>query len=270
MRTVVGRWLLVALLVAGCSVISEASISEASLQPRPCADVYSKQRCLAMTDAAASVVGLTRDDVSATAIVPDPPPKDGVMVMLGGAAPINVRITLTDGTTRDTPMCMGLASGPTCTDTPRLEARSAVADGGGYKDVPCAGRCASEYVRQAAADIGASGRCSRSAVVDRADRRSRSITSALIRFHSARHPSRMVSFPWRRSSSPIPGPPMSASRAVWPRSSSARSSQVGNPFKTTINTAGDRVSNASEAVLAFDVLWFEKGAVLDIRDVAVR
>jgi hypothetical protein len=96
------------------------------------------QRCLAMTDAAASQSGLTRDDVRATVIVPDPPPKDGVLVTLGGAAPINVRITLTDGTIRDAPMCGGLASGPACTDAPRLEARSGLSEGAGYKDVPCA------------------------------------------------------------------------------------------------------------------------------------
>ena len=51
-----------------------------------------------LTDAAASVVGLTRNDVSATAIVPDRTAEGrGVMVTLGGGAQINVRITLDGG-----------------------------------------------------------------------------------------------------------------------------------------------------------------------------
>jgi hypothetical protein len=114
--------MLVAWLVAGCSVVAEAPPP-----PQTCAQVYTAPRCLAMVDEAASRSGRTRDDVTAIEIVPEPPSRDGVLVTRGGAAPINVRLTFKDGTVTDTPMCVGIPSGPACTDPPRLEARSAVA-----------------------------------------------------------------------------------------------------------------------------------------------
>ena len=90
-----------------------------------------------MTDEAASRIGRTRDDVTAMAIVPDPPPPDGILPTVGGAPSITVRLTFADASSTEARMCGGIPSGPACTDAPRLEARTSVEDGGGYHDVPC-------------------------------------------------------------------------------------------------------------------------------------
>jgi len=72
-RTRILRLFLVAWLVAECSLMGGATTPP----PRSCNEMYGTQRCLAMTDVAAAEVGRTRDDVTETTIVPDPPPKDG-------------------------------------------------------------------------------------------------------------------------------------------------------------------------------------------------
>ena len=119
----------IALLASGCT--SFAAIEQA---PKPCVEVFSQARCLAMIDQAAAEVSKTRADVAAVAIVPDPPPEG---VTLGGAWHILVRVAFADGTSHDARMCGGLPSGPACMDDPRLSAASITA--GGYRDVPCAG-----------------------------------------------------------------------------------------------------------------------------------
>jgi hypothetical protein len=222
-----------------------------------------------MTDAAASAVGLTRDDVTATAIVPDPPPKDGVVVTLGGAAPINVRITLTDGTTRDTPMCMGLASGPTCTDTPQLEARSAVADGGGYKDVPCAddappNTCGRPLPTVEPAAVAAARPLSivRSSIpIDHLGAYQVSLGQASIPNGVVSVASFEFADTWPADVSLEGGVAQIELRSLEPG---------GKPFQNYYQHGWRPGVERVEAVLAFDVLWFEQGAVLNIRDVAVR
>lgn len=135
MRRLVAWWLVIAWLVAGCGLIAEATPEP----PRPCGEMYGARRCLAMTDAAASEVGRTRDDVTAVVIVPYPPPRDGILETLGGARPIKVRLTFTDGSTIDASMCGGAPSGPACMDEPRLQAATAFIPGSGYRDLPCTG-----------------------------------------------------------------------------------------------------------------------------------
>jgi hypothetical protein len=104
--------------------------------PKPCSEVYGTQQCLAMTDEAASRTGRTRDDVTGILIVPLPTTENGVVIIRSGGG-FTVRLTFTDGTTSDESMCGGIPTGPGCMDTPRLEARSIVQEGGGYRDVPC-------------------------------------------------------------------------------------------------------------------------------------
>ncbi len=222
-----------------------------------------------MTDAAASQAGRTRDDVTATVIVPDPPPKNGVLVTLGGAAPINVRITLTDGTTRDTLMCGGLAMGPICTDTQRLEARSGLADGEGYKDVPCP-------------DGASPNTCGRPlpslepAAVTAA--RPLSIATASIPIdHLGAYE---VSLGKASLPNGIVSEASFAFADTWPTDISLEGGEAhidlrslepdGKPFQNYYEHGWRHGVERVEAVLVFHVLWFEKGAVLDIRDVVVR
>jgi len=222
-----------------------------------------------MTDAAASTVGRTRGDVAATAIVPDPPPKDGVVVILGGAAPINVRITLTDGTTRDTPMCMGLASGPTCTDMPKLEARSGLADGAGYKDVPCSddappNTCGRPLPTLEPAAVAAA----RPLSIDRSSIPIDHVGAYEVSLGKASLPNGVVSVAsfeftdtWPADVSLEDGVAQIDLRSLEPG---------GKPFQNYYEHGWRPGVERVEAVLTFRVLWFEKGAILNIRDVVVR
>ncbi len=128
--------LVVAVVVAGCSTLAGAPADVAPV-PEPCDQVYSAQRCLALTDEAASRSGRTRKDVTAIAIVPFPTTQNGVLITRSGGG-FNVRLTFADGTAKEEPMCGGIGYGAACMDAPRLEARTSVGDGGGYHDVPCA------------------------------------------------------------------------------------------------------------------------------------
>jgi hypothetical protein len=83
-----------------------------------------------MIDAAAAEVSRNRDDVVAIFIVPDEVLEGAT---LGGASPIHVRVGFVDGTSHDARLCGGIPWGPACSEEPRLESRSAI---GGYTDVP--------------------------------------------------------------------------------------------------------------------------------------
>lgn len=124
----------------GCLLLAAACSGTAPYDPTPkdCAQVYSVRRCLFMADAATEYTDWTRDDVDALEIIPDPPPRtDGILETRGGAKPINVRVTLADGTTFDTMMCGGVPSGPACRD--EVTSGPTAAGLNGYRDVPCAG-----------------------------------------------------------------------------------------------------------------------------------
>lgn len=133
---------LLTLLVMGCDAVAQlAPAPPATAQP--CEQVFSVRRCLAMADVATAFSDKTRDDVDSLEILPDPTPeiRDGEVILqtLGGAPPIRVRAHLRDGTTLDTEMCMGLRSGPACTDEASEWETTGSLIPSGYHDVPCAG-----------------------------------------------------------------------------------------------------------------------------------
>lgn len=117
------------LVAIACGFLPKPTIAE---QPKPCAVAYGVARCQALTDAAAAEISKNRDDVIAVAIVPDPPPEGAT---LGGAWPIRVRISLTDGSTHDARLCGGVSIDAACSEDPHLAERSVVR--GGYHDHPC-------------------------------------------------------------------------------------------------------------------------------------
>ncbi len=255
--------LLIAWLVAGCS------ISAGPVVMKSCSQVYSKERCLAMTDEAASRSGRTRNDVTDVEIVPDPTPEDGILVTLGGAAPINVRLSFTDGTTTDTPLCFGIPSGPACMDEPQLEARSMLGEGGGYHDVPCPDGAAPQTcgtplpTLQPAAVAGA-----RPLSVAR-------LEIPIDHLGTYEVPLGEVSFP--------NGIATAASlefAETWPLDVSLRDGVAyiglrslepdGKPFQNYFDHGWRSGVERAQAVLTFEVLWFKEGAVLDLRDIAVH
>lgn len=251
-------------LVAGCSLFATTPVA-----PQPCGQVYSTHRCLAMTDEAAAEAGRTRDDVTATVIVPDPPPENGGFRTVGGAPSINVRLIFTDGTTSDARMCGGISRASACMDDPHLEARSSVGEGGGYKDVPCPDgspphSCGTPLPTLQAAAAAAARPLSiaRFAIpIDHLGAYEVSLGEASLANGVATLASFAFMNDWPLDVSLEGGVAQIGLRSLEPD---------GKPFQNYYDHGWRPGVERVEAVLVFDVLWFEKGAVLGLRDVVVR
>jgi hypothetical protein len=98
-----------------------------------------------MTDYAAAQLKVRREDIAAIDVLPEPTPEveviDGqtIVKIRSGGPPVDVLVTLADGSTRIASMDCGVASFPSCADDPHLSAGSVTGDNGGYRDLPCAG-----------------------------------------------------------------------------------------------------------------------------------
>ena len=136
MRLGGGALVLAALVLVGCDALA-GIIPAPPRGPAPCGQLFSPDRCRVMTDQAASELRLTREDVASIEIIPEPTPevRDGVTILQirSGAPPIDLLVTLADGTTRQTSICGGMQS-PACSDDPHIEIHSMSLDGG-YHDV---------------------------------------------------------------------------------------------------------------------------------------
>jgi hypothetical protein len=255
--------MLAAWLVAGCSMFADAPPP-----PQPCAQVYSAQRCLAMIDEAASRSGRTRDDVTAIDIVYLPTTRDGVLITRSGSG-FNVRLTLTDGTTREAPMCGGVAGGPACTDTQQLEARSSVADGGGYHDVPCpdgspphsCGTPLPTLQPAAVADARPLSVGRFEIPIDHLGAYEVPIGEASLANGVVTSASFAFVDDWPLDASLKDGVAQIELRSLEPH---------GKPFQNYYDNGWRRGIEHVEAILVFQVLWFKKGAALAIRDIVVR
>jgi hypothetical protein len=254
---------LVAWLMVGCSTAPDAP-----LVAQPCDQMYGEQGCLALTDEAASQSGRTREDVVAIDIVLLPTTRDGVLITRSGSG-FNVRLTLTDGTTLEALMCPGVSRGPACTDTQQLEARSSIADGGGYHDVPCPDgspphSCGTPLPTLQAAAVAAARPLSadRLAIpIDHVGSYEVSLGEASL----ANGVATLASF---------------AFVDEWPVDRSLRDgfAQIdlrsrepdGKPFQNYYDHGWRPGLERVEALLVFEILWSEPDAVLAIRDVVVR
>ncbi len=250
-------------LGAGCSAAAEAPPS-----PQPCGEVYGTQRCLAMTDEAASRIGRTRDDVTAIDVVPFPTTRDGVLITRSGGG-FTVRLTFNDGTTTETPMCLGIPSGAACMDTPRLKARSSVEKGGGYHDVPCpdppppAG-CGTPLPTFEAAAVAAARPLSVARFpipIDHVGVYEVSLGEASLPNGIATVASFGFVNDWPLDVSLRDGVAQIELRSLEPD---------GKPFQNYYDHGWRPGVERVEAVLVFEVLWSAPGAVLGIRDVVVR
>ena len=126
-----------ALSIAGCGVVGGA-LKDAGV-PQPCDRVFNETRCLAIRDSAASKLHMTREDITAVEIQPDPTPEivDGKTILhtTSGGKPVELVVTLADGTSRlVTIHCSGIPEDPGCFDDPQLRASSVTQ--GGYHDFP--------------------------------------------------------------------------------------------------------------------------------------
>ncbi len=239
-----------ALAVSGCSLLPDLGQG-----PQACIDVYSANQCLAMTDVAAAEVSRNRGDVIGIVIAPDERTEG---MTLGGAAPIHVRVAFRDGTIHDARMCGGIPWGPACSDAPSLAPRSAL---GAYTDVP-AGSTPVPSPQPEAEEAATS------IVVD-------SLTIPIEREGSYEIVIGSGSLPngrWTIGSFDFAAP--------WPDDVAIREGYVtlelrslepdGKPFDNYYLHGWREGVERVEAVLMFDVLWFEPGAALTIQNVVVR
>ena len=258
MRRRLAAAVLVALVAGGCTMF--ATIRQRGQQP--CVDVYSENQCLAMADVAAAEISKGRGDVAAITIVPDEPPEGAV---LGGAWPIRVRITLMDGSIQDSRMCGGLSIAPACTDDPRLMAVSVI---GAYTDVPCAGEapegCATPHPAFEPASLELASPLkvqARSIPIDRVGRYAVELGAGTLPNGILSDASFAFDEAWPKDVALRDGRGMLEVRSLEPD---------GKPFDNYYTHGWRPGVERVEAVLRFDVLWFEPGADLGIRNLVVR
>lgn len=265
------RWLaavsILVWLIAGCSTLAGAP-ADVPPVPEPCDQVHSAQLCLAMTDEAASRSGRTREDVSAIDIVPFPTTQDGVLITRSGGG-FTVRLHFADGTSIETPMCGGIGYGAACMDVPRLEARMSVGDGGGYHDVPCAddaspNSCGKPLPSLEPAAVAAARPLSVARLAIPIDH----VGAYEVRLGEALLPNGLVSVgsfafgeDWPLDVSLKDGIASIRLRSLEPD---------GKPFDNYYVHGWRPGVERVEALLVFEILWSEPGAVLAIRDVVVR
>jgi hypothetical protein len=117
------------LLAAGCSSTPAPAIA------RDCGDVFNAVRCQVMTDYVAWQLGTTREQVSGLVVLPEPTPEiiDGhtILQVRSGGSPVDVEVTLRDGSVHRVTLNCGGIPAIQCQDDPQLEA-SSVTHGGYY------------------------------------------------------------------------------------------------------------------------------------------
>jgi hypothetical protein len=147
----------VALLLVGCSRVPGSEeidgstiatpLAAASLDPNgsgPCSTVFNAVRCQSMVDYAAIELRMNRTDIVAVDVLPAATPEiiDGKQVLHTSSVgpPIDIRVTLRDGTTRDLALQCGMPGAwynAPCSDDPHIGAGGP--PGEGYHDTPCPG-----------------------------------------------------------------------------------------------------------------------------------
>lgn len=241
----------VALVAGGC-----ASPPDIPQSPVSCVEVYSQDRCLAMIDAAAAEVTRDRGDVTGIVIVHDPPPERGATS--GAARPIRVRVGFRDGTTHDARMCGGIPSGPACSDEPLLESRSAL---DGYRDVPAG---STPLPTAAPSAVKSASRLVIDAVTIPIERQGE--------YEIVLGEGTLPNGIWTIGSFDFaePWPADVALRDGVSRLELRSLERDGKPFDNYYMHGWRPGVERVEAVLMFDVLWFQPGADLRIEDVVVR
>ena len=264
MRGTLISLVLAASMASGCSMFG-AIQERAADAPRPCVEVYSRSRCLAMIDQAAASISKTRADVMAATVVPDPPP-DGAV--LGGAWSIRFRITLVDGSSHDARMCGGSPWGPACTDDPRLSAASVTGPGSGYRDVPCAGEAPDGCPTPFPSLEPEASEAATALVVDHRTIPIEHDGRQEVSLGKASLPNGILTEAWFEFDETWPddvalaeGLGLIEVRSLEPD---------GKPFDNYYLHGWRQGIERVEVFLVLDVLWFQPGADLTIRDVVVR
>jgi len=236
---------------------------------QPCRQVYSERRCLAIEDAATAYSDATRDDIETVEIVPTPRPSDDhILLSLGGAAPIDVRVVLHDGTVIETTMCGGIASGPACADEPPAWESGGDLIGSGYHDVPCAGEppdgCPTPIPTIDAKLVAGAVPIrlpSQTVAIDHTGPYEVRLGSGSLPNGILTQATYEFADPWASDVTYRESTPRVVIRSLEPD---------GQPFDDRYSHGWRKGLERVEAVLVFDVKRFDPGATVEVRDVVVR
>ena len=260
-----GIWVAAAAIVVlatGCDLLT-GTIQRPQV-PQPCGQVFGDARCLVMIDAAAYQLHRTREDVVSLEVLPPPTPevRDGVTIIQtrGGAAPIELQVTLADGSTRLVSMCGGIPSGPACSDDPHIDTYSISLPGVGYHDVPEGASQVPSAAPGALADAT-------ELRIDAVDIPIDHIGAYEVRLGEAELPNGLLTTADFALGDDWPPGVTIIDGGV---SLEIRSREDGRTLWNIYEHGWREGTERVEAVLVFDVFHFEPGATLSIQDVVVN
>ena len=244
----------------------------APAEPDRCRQVFNAVRCLAMTDYAAVQLNVRREDIAAIDVLPEPTPviRDGktIVGIRSGGPPIDVRVTMTDGTTRLTSMDCGLGSHPACMDDPHLTVSSVTGPNGGYHDIPCSGVPPDGCATPLPTTEPAAAAAARPLTIDRVDIPLDHVGPYEVRLGEASLPNGLLT---EASLMLVDDWPPGVSITSGDLSIDVRSLEAdGKPFSNFYVHGWREGTERVEALLVFTADHVDRGARLAIRDVVVR
>ena len=224
----------------------------------PCVHVYNAVRCQTMTDYVAIELGATREQIASLDVIPQPTPD---LNIYSGGPPVDVSVTLRDGSVHVLNLNCGGISGVQCADDPHLVASSVMH--GGY------------YDGTEAQLLGARPSIAPDALADamplRIDRLDIPVDHAgqyEVSIGLARLPNGILTAadfalvqPWPTGISILDGNVLLDIRSL---------DDGGKPIRNIYEHGWHRGSERVEAVLVFNVAHVDPGATLGIKDVVVQ
>ena len=265
-RFVIGPLFAVAtVLLAGCSVLADSD------QPKACDEVFKPARCLAMMDKAATELHVSRADIVAIEVIPEPvvrdPDGNQILTIRSGGPAVDIRVTLSSGATGVVSMgCVGVAMQPVCVDEPQLRANGVI--GGGYHDVPCAGEPPDGCSTPVPTAVPAAAAAATALRIDRLDIPIDHVGDYDVRLGEARLPNGLLTAAefafvddWPPDVTILEGGGRLEVRSLEPD---------GRPFFNIYEHGWREGTERVAAFLVFHVDRFDPGAHLSIRDVVVQ
>jgi hypothetical protein len=258
--------LAVSILVAGCSRAPGAQPTT----PTACAEVFSAVHCQVIADYVAGQLHTTREQVADLVVVPQPTPAtvNGVKVLMtySGGPPVDVDVTLRDGSVHRVTLHCGGIPGVECQDDPHLVTSSVMH--GGYFDHPCTGDQAAgcpSPVPSVAPDALTKAVPLR---IARLDIPVDHVGLYAVSIGEARLPNGILTAadfalvePWPAGVSILDGGVSLEIRSL---------DDGGKPITNTYEHGWRSGTERVQAVLVFNVAHFDPGATLGVKDVVVR